>query len=789
VKATAKVTMDTTKQLTNRTRNVKSIARRWATAGTGSLLVAVAGYAAITGPANGGTTGGTKSVAANAPIAAAVASVARDAFASGESAMGAIVSTPPEVNLVSGASTPTDSSTFSTFSVTGAATPTTPNAPKAAPAATPTETSAATEAAFFTPTTQPSSTLTLTSNVFEPTTQPTTQPTSFVSSWADAGLPADWSDAVADDIAEDFHDAKPADEVKGGDNKSDNTNTVTWEPTRSGSGFSSQNAPAKEEVQKNPETDTRVGDASPNGKQGPATPDTKGTPWTPAKPDATKTVAAAEPAAPAKPKTGMVTSGLDSAGKITLTLNHTAELKTNSPVKRVSIGQPDIADVQPFNTNMILVTAKKPGTTQVIVWDENDKSQSIDVSVEIPLDQLKDLIAKVAPGATVEVAVANDQIVLRGQAPNLTVAKQVSDLAGAYGRVQNFIEVAGAQTVAVQVQFAEVSRSVTNDLGVSWAYQNGTSIFGTDPSLSGKLGFRINDDGVINGASAGSTPGQFNIFGIGSVSGNPFAYFIKALRDNKMLRILQEPTLTTTSGEAASFLAGGQVPVPVPADNGQVAIEYKEFGVRLKLTPVVLGNGKIRLVMEAESSELDYANGTTISGAAVPGLRTRRVQNTVELGEGQTISVAGLLDDSVTATKRSVPLLGDIPVLGQLFRSTNYQRRETELVVLITPRLAGAMNPDQVTPLPGSGWRHPNELEQFAFGDLGGNAEADAVKDWGKPASERGLKPGETQKNTTRAQEPAAITRNQPKLAPPPVFVGDHGFVPPEPDTYSTARD
>jgi pilus assembly protein CpaC len=745
--------MDTTKlNSTIRSRNVKSIARRWATAGTGSLLVAVAGYAAITGPAS---STGSNSAAFSAPIAAAVASVARDAFASG-----AIVSTPPEVSLVSdGASVTTpDSSTFSTFSVTGTA----PVAPVVFTS---------------TPTTKPTS-FSLTSNVVEPATQPTTQPVSLVSTWADAGLPADWSDAVADDLDADVHDAKPATDEK--------PVTVTWDPTRSGSSFSSQNSPAKEAAQADPETDPRVGDASPSSTQGPAKPDVKGTPWTPAKPQAAVVTAQVQPTPAVKPVTGMVTSGLDNSGKISLTLNHTAELKTNSTVKRVSIGQPDIADVQPFNTNMILVTAKKPGTTQVIVWDEHDKSQSIDVSVEIPLDQLKDLISKVAPGATVEVAVANDQIVLRGQAPNLTVAKQVSDLAGAYGRVQNFIEVAGAQTVAVQVQFAEVSRSVTNDLGVSWAYQNGTSIFGSDPVGSGLLGFHANDNGAIDGIGPALRPGQFNIFGLGTANGNPFAYFIKALRDNKLLRMLQEPTLTTTSGEAASFLAGGQVPVPVPADNGQVAIEYKEFGVRLKLTPVVLGNGKIRLVMEAESSELDYANGTTISGAAVPGLRTRRVQNTVELGEGQTISVAGLLDDSVTATKRSVPLLGDIPVLGQLFRSTNYQRRETELVVLITPRLAGAMNPDQVTPLPGAAWRHPNELEQFAFGDMGGNEEADAVKDWNKPASKRGLRPGETQKNTTRAQEPAALTRNAP---PPPVFVGDHGFVPPEPDTYSTARD
>jgi pilus assembly protein CpaC len=193
--------------------------------------------------------------------------------------------------------------------------------------------------------------------------------------------------------------------------------------------------------------------------------------------------------------------------------------------------------------------------------------------------------------------------------------------------------------------------------------------------------------------------------------------------------------------------------------------------------------------MEAESSDLDYANGTTISGAAVPGLRTKRVQNIVELGEGQTMSVAGLLDDTVVASKQAVPGLGDLPIIGQLFRSTRYQRKETELVVLITPRLAGAMNPGQVPPLPGAGWRHPSELEQFAFGDLGGNSDADAIKDWNKHPSDRGANPPSKVgglEQSGRIANAGSRQGRDPNL-PPPTFIGDHGFAPAPRRDESTA--
>lgn len=491
----------------------------------------------------------------------------------------------------------------------------------------------------------------------------------------------------------------------------------------------------------------------------------------------------------------IVVTGLNPNGGLTLAVNRTGEIKTSTPVKRVSVGQPEVADIQAFADNLLLVTAKKAGSTQVIVWDDKDQSQSIDVNVEIPLDQLKDLIGKLAPGSNIEISVANDTIVLRGQAPNLTVAKQIGDVAAAYGKTQNFIEVAGGQTVAVQVQFAEVSRSVTNSLGVNWGFSDGTSIFGSVPGGSGPLTLHADDNGFINALGVSDQATPFDIFGVGKIGKNPFAYFIKALRENNLLRVLQEPNLTTTSGQPASFLAGGQVAVPVPTENGTVGIEYKEFGVRLLLTPIVLGNGKIRLIMEAESSDLDYTAGTTIQSARVPGLRTRRVQSTVELPEGSTMSVAGLLDDSVIATRSSIPGLGDLPVLGQLFRSTRYQRKETELVILITPKLAAAMNPDQVTALPGANWRHPNELEQAFLGDLGGNPEADATREFYKRNKDRGLTPADRAPKTD-GNPLAANPANGPEVAAArkveaPMFVGEHGFKPvrePAPATVTSTE-
>jgi pilus assembly protein CpaC len=221
---------------------------------------------------------------------------------------------------------------------------------------------------------------------------------------------------------------------------------------------------------------------------------------------------------------------------------------------------------------------------------------------------------------------------------------------------------------------------------------------------------------------------QVTLFGKGVFGNTAVFAFISALRQNNLLRVLAEPNLVAMSGQEATFLAGGEFPVPIPQnggiDNNPITIEFKEFGVKLSFVPLVLGDGRIRLKLAPEVSDLDFTNAVRFSGFVIPGLTTRRMSSTVEVGDGQSLAMAGLLNQSLAANKQVTPLLGDLPVLGTLFRSVRYQRKETELVVLVTPRLVSPMSPEEVPTLPGEYWRHPSEAEIFWNQDLGGSAQS-----------------------------------------------------------------
>lgn len=429
---------------------------------------------------------------------------------------------------------------------------------------------------------------------------------------------------------------------------------------------------------------------------------------------------------PAPPKETIVSKGLDDTGAVSLMLNKSAVLTTKVPYKRVSIAQPEIADIKLIGPSEILVTAKKAGNTELIIWDDEEKSQVIEVAVRFDLHGVESQIAGMFPKAKITVENANGSIVLRGHVPNLLTAQQAVSVATPYAAggpnaVLNFLEVSGGQQVVVQVRFAEVSRTLTQSLGFN--------AFATD----GKMSLGLGNGGagaaptVSNAATIGTNngTGNFPLYG-GAAAGNAtFEFFLQALRTNNLLRILAEPNVTAISGQQASFLAGGEFPVPVPQTSGggtAITIEYKQYGIQLQFTPTVLGDGRIRLQVNPTVSELDFAHAVLINGTQVPGLTNRTVNTTVELAEGQTFALAGLLDNEVTANKGVTPLLGDLPVLGALFRSVSYQRQETELVVLVTPRLVEAMNPHQVPQLPGELWRDPTDLQLFLNQDLGGPA-------------------------------------------------------------------
>jgi pilus assembly protein CpaC len=475
-------------------------------------------------------------------------------------------------------------------------------------------------------------------------------------------------------------------------------------------------------------------------------------------------------------RTDLVTDGVTD-GRIKLMINRSVVISTKTPYKRVSVGNPEIADVNTIGPSNILLTAKKPGNTQLIVWDDQDRSQVVEVNVDFDVVSLQDQLHKMFPGTNIEVSQLNGAIALSGRVQNLEVAEQATAAASPYSqKVLNFLTISGTKQVMLQVRFAEVSRSASSALGVNYNFASGAFLGGSNvgqvnPSNrmleSGTVGTTPPFNGVgLNGATPVNP--SVTLYGAGQIGNFYFEYFVNALRQNNLLRVLAEPNLIATSGETASFLAGGEFPVPVTQGGGgaggvAVTVEYREFGVRLKFTPVILGDGKIRLKVAPEVSDLDFTTAVRFNGFVIPGLTSRKVETTIDLGDGQSFAIAGLLHNSVTATKDVTPLLGDLPIIGALWRSVRYQRKETELVVLVTPHLVDGMNPGQVPALPGENWRHPSENELFWNRDLGGESTS----------RKRGMAGA-----TTRPVASSAGANETPKDIDVPRFQGEYGFTP-----------
>jgi pilus assembly protein CpaC len=402
-------------------------------------------------------------------------------------------------------------------------------------------------------------------------------------------------------------------------------------------------------------------------------------------------------------------------------VNRSVVVTTKAPYSRVSVGEPDVVAPVLVGPKDILLTAKKPGSTQLIIWDDQNHAQTIDVTVESDLGTLRMQLAHTFPDVTVDVSSANGTVVIKGRVPTVTIADQIMQVAAPYSPTPplNLMEISGGQQVVLQVRFAEVSRSLTTNLGFNAFLNDGKSTFGFGQGSASNY-TAGQATGITN---ADSLPATISLFGSGEFGRSALQYYVEALRQNNLLRILAEPNVMATSGQEADFLAGGEFPYPVPQASGGgsvITIAYKDYGVELKFTPVVLGDGKIRLKVAPEVSSLDYSNGVPLAGSIVPGLTKRTLSTTVELAEGQTFALAGLLQRQINATSSVTPLLGDLPILGALFRSVSYQDDDSELVVLVTPHLVGAMNPGEVPTMPGEKWRYPTEPELFLNHDLGG---------------------------------------------------------------------
>lgn len=425
-----------------------------------------------------------------------------------------------------------------------------------------------------------------------------------------------------------------------------------------------------------------------------------------------------------------------------IALNKAMTLDVGQNVEKISMADPDVAEIVLMVPRKLLVHGNKIGTTNVLLWNaQNQVFASLDIEVRHDLELLKSKLYEVLPDEPIKVQAANEKIVMSGQVSNMARMDAAVKIAeGFMGKdskesIVNLMAVGGAQQVMLEVKVAEVARSFLRKLDVRFrAAERGGDIIGGvvgqgglgNNSLSSSSTIPISDAllSLAGIASGGAFLSFFN--------GNTFINVsIDAAKDNGLLRLLAEPTLTTQTGEKASFLSGGEFPIPVPqagtGGGSTITIEYKPFGVGVEFLPVVLDSGRINLKTNISVSELSdeastFLNVTNTSNIfAVPALRTRRASSTLELADGQTMSIAGLINNNTRQTANRFPGLGDVPVLGVLFRSQSFQKSLSELVIFVTPHLAQPIKPDQYR-LPTDQFVEPDDTEFYLMGKMEGTA-------------------------------------------------------------------
>jgi len=363
----------------------------------------------------------------------------------------------------------------------------------------------------------------------------------------------------------------------------------------------------------------------------------------------------------------------------------------------VFIADPSIADIQIKSPTLLYVFGKKAGETTLFAVDGKDRVLvNLTISVRHNLSQLSRTLDRLLPGNDIKLRTVGDSVVLSGSVRSTREAADVRRLAARYvsseKKVINRLRVEGPNQVNLRVRIVEVSRNVVRDLGINWdaafsignnfvlgiATGGATSVVGSLLAPSGPL---IARRGGFNSLGGGYNGQRRTVNGI-----------IDALQTNGLIKTLAEPNLTAISGETASFLAGGEFPIPVPQDGGVITVIFKKFGVGLSFTPTIIGRNRINLKVVPEVSQLSNIGAIQIQGISVPSLTTRRASTTVELASGQSFAIAGLIQNNLTQNLSKVPGIGDIPILGKLFTSENFRKNESELVIIITPYIVKPFN-------------------------------------------------------------------------------------------------
>ncbi len=389
--------------------------------------------------------------------------------------------------------------------------------------------------------------------------------------------------------------------------------------------------------------------------------------------------------------------------QVLVALGKSENVRTSTGFVDVVVGDPEIADVMPLTNQTLSVLGRKVGLTRISVYGEGKQLVGVfDVEVSHDTAAIAGAIRTQYPESKIRVSTVNGRIMLSGVAPDAVTLDKVLQFAKQFSPdVINSVSVAQPQQVLLEVRFIEASRNAGRELGVNWEVtgNNLAAIAGTAGMLSGAQPFgaligRLVDRGVKVDA------------------------MISALEQRGVARRLAEPNLVALSGDTASFLAGGEFPFPVASQLNQVTVQFKKFGVGLAFTPTVLSHGLINLKIEPEVSQLDPTNAVQVGGISVPSLIVRRASTTIELRDGQSFAIAGLLQSVNSTSADQLPWLADVPVLGSLFRSASYQKKETDLVIIVTPRLVRPARPGDVLRTPLDATTPPNDSDLFLYGKM-----------------------------------------------------------------------
>lgn len=412
------------------------------------------------------------------------------------------------------------------------------------------------------------------------------------------------------------------------------------------------------------------------------------------------------------------------AGELEVPINKSQVVTSDTVIDRALIGNPAIADIVPISDRSVYVLGKGMGTTSLTLYDRSNRVIAVmDVLVGPDIDGLRRELQDLLPSEQIDARISNGSIVLSGMVSDAGAAARAARVASVYGgeNVVNLLTLGGSQQVMLEVRFAEVNRTIGEQMGAGMFAGDNDGDFGA--AIGGGASIVTGTDGTSQ-LQLGSVTNAFGVFStLFSIGDVNIEAFLDVLERQGMSRTLAEPTLVALSGERASFLAGGEFPIPVvqsgaSGPNGSaITIQFKSFGVSLGFTPTVLGDGVINLVVEPEVSSIDPSSSITLNGITVPGLQTRRASTTLEMRDGESFVIAGLLRDETTTTVNQLPFFGSLPIIGTLFRSTEYQNGETELLIVVTPRLVQPVRPDQVR-LPTDRVRDPSVTDVMLNGDV-----------------------------------------------------------------------